>query len=148
MFRKILVPVDGSEQSLRAVDAAAALAERFDGAVMILSVWRHRSPLEASVSMVRAGRAAAMTPDAAMKSYAVETVEEAKARAAASGATRVEGFVARGQPSREIVAFAKAREADAIVMGSRGDGDPSGFLLGSVSHKVGGLSPVTCVLVK
>ena len=147
MFQRILVPVDGSEQSLRAVDAAAELAKRFDGALLLLTIWRHHSPLEASLSMVRAGRGP-VSPDAAMKAYAVETVEQAKTRAAAAGAERVEGFVMRGQPAREIVAFAKDRGADAIVMGSRGDGDHSGFLLGSVSHKVGGLSPVTCVLVK
>jgi nucleotide-binding universal stress UspA family protein len=147
MFQRILVPVDGSEHSLRAVDAAAELARKFGGSLLLLTVWRHHSPLEASLSMVRSGRSP-VSPDAAMKAYAIETVEQAKARATEAGVEKVEGFVMRGQPAREIVAFAKQREADAIVMGARGDGDVSGFLLGSVSHKVGGLSPVTCVLVK
>lgn len=147
MFQRILVPVDGSEHSLRAVDAAAELARKFGGSLLLLTVWRHHSPLEASLSMVRSGRNP-VSPDAAMKAYAIETVEQAKARATEGGVEKVEGFVMRGQPAREIVAFAKQREADAIVMGARGDGDMSGFLLGSVSHKVGGLSPVTCVLVK
>lgn len=148
MFRNILAPVDGSDHALRAVDAAAELARRFDGRLMLLSVWRHHSPLEASLSMVRAGPGPGLTPDEAMKAFAIDVVAQAKARAAEAGAPHVEGFVTRGQPAREIVAFARERGADAIVLGSRGDGDVSGFLLGSVSHKVSGLSPVTCVLVK
>ena len=47
-----------------------------------------------------------------------------------------------------IVAFAKDRGIDAIVMGSRGTGDMEGLLLGSVSHKVTSLAPCTCVTVK
>ena len=54
MFQKILAPVDGSEQSGRAIDVAVDLAGRYGGTVMILCVYRHHSPLEASLSMVRA----------------------------------------------------------------------------------------------
>ena len=88
------------------------------------------------------------TPDQALKDHAAEVLRAAKARAAEAGAEHVEAFAQRGQPAREIVAFAERIHADAIVMGSRGLGDVGGFLLGSVSHKVGSLSPVTCVLVK
>ena len=38
MFTKILVPVDGSEQSMRAVDMASDLAQKFDAEVVLLHV--------------------------------------------------------------------------------------------------------------
>ncbi len=146
MFERILVPVDGSDQSFRAIDTAAGLAAKFGATITLICVYRHHSPLEASMSMVRARDAD--TPDRALKDHAAEVLRAAKARAAEAGAPGVEAFAQRGQPAREIVAFAEKMKADAIVMGSRGLGDVGGFLLGSVSHKVGSLSPVTCVLVK
>lgn len=146
MFKKILAPVDGSEQSGRALELAVDLAGKYGGRVMILCVYRHHSPLEASLSMVRP--ATPQSPDDALKTYATEIVKEAKDRAAAAGKVPVEGFVRRGQPARTIVSFAEEHGADAIVLGSRGAGDISGYLLGSVSHKVAGLAKVTCVTVK
>ncbi len=146
MFKSILAPVDGSEQSGRALEVAVDLAAKYGGKVMILCVYRHHSPLEASLSMVRA--ATTETPDDALKSYAKEIVAAAKERAASVGAVPLEGYVRRGQPARTIVTFAAKHEADAIVLGARGAGDLSGYLLGSVSHKVAGLAKVTCVTVK
>lgn len=147
MFKKILAPVDGSEQSGRAIDVAVDLAGRYGGEVMILCVYRHHSPLEASLSMVRAVQP--KSPDEALKEYATDIVRAAKERAAAAGGgVALEGFVRRGQPARTIVSFAEEHAADAIVLGARGAGDISGYLLGSVSHKVAGLAKVTCVTVK
>ena len=146
MIQSILVPVDGSEQSDKAVDYAVDMAARFESKIIVLCVYRHHSPLEASLSMVRPREPE--HPDKALGDYAKEIVAAAKMRAQARGAKDVTAFVKRGQPARTIVAFAKEHGVDTIVMGARGTGDVESFLLGSVSHKVSGLSPVTCVLVK
>jgi nucleotide-binding universal stress UspA family protein len=146
MIKTILVPVDGSKQADMAVDYAVDMAAKFDSRLIVLCVYRHHSMLEASLSMVRPVEP--LHPDEALASYATEVVRLAKERAEQRGAEAVEGFVKRGQPSRTIVAFAEEHGADTIVMGARGAGDVESFLLGSVSHKVSGLSPVTCVLVK
>lgn len=146
MFQHLLVPIDGSDQALRALDAAVDLAGKYGGRLSILSVYRHHSALEMSLSMVRPS--GMQSPDEALKAYATEITKAAKDRAVGAGATHVEAFVRRGQPARTIVAFAEEQRCDAIVMGTRGDGDIGGFLLGSVSHKVSGMSPVTCILVK
>lgn len=146
MIQSILVPVDGSEQSDRAIDYAADLAEKFSSSISILCVYRHHSMLEASISMVRPAEPG--SPDEALATYAKEIAAAAKQRALDQGAAKVDGFVKRGPPARTIVAFAEQHGADTIVMGARGTGDVESFLLGSVSHKVSGLSPVTCILVK
>jgi len=147
MFSTILVPVDGSKSSIKALDFATDLSKRFDDArVMLLCVYRHHSPMEGSLSMVRPLHPA--TPDNALKQYAMNIVAECKAHALEAGVKTVDGFAKRGQPSRAIVDFCKEHGCDVIVMGARGTGDMEDFLLGSVSHKVSGLSPVTCILVK
>jgi nucleotide-binding universal stress UspA family protein len=56
--------------------------------------------------------------------------------------------VKRGQPARTIVSTAEEVQADAIVLGSRGLGDVSGLLLGSVSHKVASLAKCNVITVK
>jgi len=147
VFANILVPLDGSEGAARALDTALELTRRFGGELSLLCVFRHHSPLEASLSMVRAG-GPMNRPDDALKGYAGDIVADAKARAIEAGVTPKEAIIKRGQPARSIVEFAKDRGIDAIVMGSRGTGDMEGLLLGSVSHKVTSLAPCTCVTVK
>jgi len=146
MIETILVPVDGSEQSDKAVDYAVDMAAKFASRILLLCVYRHHSMLEASLSMVRPVEPE--HPDKALSDYAKDIVAAGKKRAQERGAGEINGFVKRGQPARTIVAFAKEHGADTIVMGARGTGDVESFLLGSVSHKVSGLSPVTCILVK
>lgn len=146
LFQHFLVAFDGSDQAVRALDTAVDLAAKYGGRLSILSVYRHHSALEMSLSMVRPS--GLQSPDEALKAYAMEITKTAKERALAAGTPQVEAFVRRGPPARTIVAFAEEHGCDAVVMGTRGDGDIGGFLLGSVSHKVSGMSPVTCILVK
>lgn len=42
----------------------------------------------------------------------------------------------RGDPAQEIIAAAREKRADLIVMGSRGRGQLEGLILGSVSERV------------
>ena len=53
-----------------------------------------------------------------------------------------------GHAAGAIIDAAERTGADMIIMGSRGLGNLKGMLVGSVSHKVNNLSPVTCVTVK
>jgi len=137
MFKKILVPVDGSKAALDALDAAVELQELTDAEIQILCVYKHHSLFEASLSMVRPENID--IPDEALSEYATEVVEHAKRHAKEKGAKKVRGFVRGGRPSREIVKCAKDNDFDLIVMGSRGTtGDIDGLILGSVSTRVAG----------
>lgn len=145
MFERILVPVDGSDGSMAALERAVEMQKKFDAELMLLCVYRHYSLLEASMSMVRPE--APENLDDAMREYATNVVENAKQFAADHGARDVRGFVKSGPPARTIVGFAKDRKVDLIVLGSRGLGDIEGFLLGSVSHKVISLSECPTLVV-
>ena len=146
MFKKILVAVDGSEPANKALRVAADLAGKYDAEILILCVYRHYSPLESSLSMVRPYEPD--PPDKALNEFAQEVIANAKTLIAEAGFDKAEGFVKRGQPARTIVKFAKDRDIDLIVMGSRGLGDIEGFLLGSVAHKVTSLAHCLCLTVK
>lgn len=140
MFERIVVAVDGSEGSKKALKLASGLQKVCASELIILTVFRHHSLLEASMSMVRPEDP--QIPDDSMRDYARQIAEEAKKIAAEAGATNVRAFVKGGQPARMIVKFSEEHKADLIVVGSRGMGDVQGFLLGSVSHKVTSLASI------
>jgi nucleotide-binding universal stress UspA family protein len=145
MFKNILVAMDGSERSYKALDVALDLQRRYESDLTLLTVFRHHSLLEASMSMVRPQEPETM--DDALRSYAVEVSEAAKKYAIEGGAENVRAFVKRGPPSRTIVAFGEEHGADMIVLGSRGHGDLENYLLGSVSHKVTSLADCPVLVV-
>ena len=76
MFKTILIPFDGSVGGEQALLKAAELAVLCKAEVIVLTVFRHHSMLEASFSMVRASDPG--TIDAAMQQHAKEVAEQAK----------------------------------------------------------------------
>ena len=147
MFERILIPYDGSVGAERALDIAIGLARLCDAHLIVLTVYRHHSMLEASVSMVRGALEPGGNLDEAMRSAARDAADHAKTRALDAGLKRVSAFIKPGQPARSIVAFAGEKGCDLIVVGSRGLGATEGYLLGSVSHKVTGLAECPVMVV-
>lgn len=145
MFRRILVPYDGSKGALAALEKAVALQKLCDAELLILTVYRHHSLLEASLSMVRPVEPETM--DDVLREHAKEVAEFAKTEARRLGAKEPRAFVKNGPVARGIVSFADENDADLIVLGSRGHGSAEGYLLGSVSHKVTGLSEIPVMVV-
>jgi nucleotide-binding universal stress UspA family protein len=147
MFKTLVAAVDGSAHATKALEKAAELIKGSGGRLIVLSVYRHHSPLETTHSLVK-GKEEIEPPDVTLGRLAREAVDQAVARARELGVANVEGMVRRGPPARTIVEVAKEQAADAIVLGGRGTGDLEGFLLGSVSYKVCSIAPCTCIAVK
>ncbi|WP_333829408.1 universal stress protein [Pararhodobacter sp.] len=145
MFSKILVPFDGSNSAEGAIRKAVELAALTGGEIVLLTVYRHHSMLEASFSMVRPSDPGNM--DEILRRHAQEVAEHGKSIAREAGAEKVRAFIKSGPPARTIVAWAKDKEVDLIVLGSRGLGSVEGYLLGSVSHKVTGLAKCPVLVV-
>ena len=127
MYDKILVAVDQSPVSDRAVLAARDLALLSSGEVWVLHVREYEIGSKAGVLPPR------------------ETVGEADAEVATAVETLTEGGVTArgmvkktmyGHAAREIVADAIELDCGVIVMGSRGRGDLAGLVIGSTAHKV------------
>ncbi len=145
MFTEILAPYDGSKNADRALGKAAKLADLTGANVTVLTVFRHHSMLEASLSMVRVQEPGSI--DNAMREHATQIANHGKAMLAEAGVKNVRAFVRSGRPARMIVEFAEKHGTDLIVLGSRGLGSGDGYLLGSVSHKVTGLSKCPVLVV-
>jgi nucleotide-binding universal stress UspA family protein len=124
-MHKILLPVDGSEHSKRAVAKAAELAKLSGGEVRVFH-YQEREPSKAGMTDTETSSDAA-----ALVNEAIDELQEAGIKA--SGETRAGLY---GQAARAILAEASRFDADLIVMGSRGRSDFEALLLGSVAHKV------------
>ncbi|SET43051.1 universal stress protein [Paracoccus homiensis] len=147
MYSKILVPYDGSSGAERALMQAAELAKLCDSQLIVVTVYRHHSMLEASLSMVRGSLEPGGNLDETMRQTARDAADYAKSHARDAGVEKVSAFIKAGPPARTIVQMAKEKECDLIVLGSRGLGATEGYLLGSVSHKVTGLAHCPVLVV-
>jgi nucleotide-binding universal stress UspA family protein len=126
MYDRILVAVDQSEPSHRAVLAARDLALLSKGEVRVLHL-REREAGSKGLSVM--DETAEDARDVVTE--AVDVLTGAGVKAEGEVRHTIYGYAAR-----EIVADAKDHEAGVIVMGSRGRGDLAGMILGSTAHKV------------
>jgi nucleotide-binding universal stress UspA family protein len=127
MFDKILVAVDHSEISDRALDAARDLALLSEGEVWVLHMREREVAVKTGVSLSDESMDEARAAVAA----AVDKLTAAGVKAYGDVGTTLFGYAARN-----IVDDAKEHDVDVIVMGSRGRGDLAGLILGSTAHKV------------
>ncbi len=127
MYEKILVAVDHSEISDRAVLAARDLALLSKGEVWVLHLREREVAVKTGLAMMDETEADANAEVAA----AVDKLTEAGVKAHGEVRTTLFGYAAR-----DIVDDAIAHDTDVIVMGSRGRSDLAGFILGSTAHKV------------
>ena len=145
MFKRIMVPTDGSEHAKDALKKAVELQKLCGAELFILSVYRHYGLLEKSLSMVRPEDPENI--DDALQAHSKTMAEDFKKLAVELGSDKPRAFVKSGHPARTIVKFADDKEIDLIVLGSRGLGDVDGFLLGSVSHKVTSLAKCPVMVI-
>ncbi|MFC7142254.1 universal stress protein [Halosimplex aquaticum] len=142
MGKRVLVPVDGSEQAHRAFEF---VAEEFgDAEVVLLHVI---NPAEAGYSA-----------QASIPSFSEEWYEGEKAAAeelfddiadlAADTELTVDRAIEVGKPIRVIVEYAEDNAVDQIVMGSHGRSGVTRILLGSVAEAVVRRSPVPVTVVR
>jgi nucleotide-binding universal stress UspA family protein len=126
-YDKILLPVDHSHVSERAVFAARDLAMLSKGEVWVL----HLREREAGSKVGPVPPNETSADARAVIDAAVTILTDAGVKAHGEVRNTIFGYAAK-----EIVADAKENEVDVIVMGSRGHGDLAGLVLGSTAHKV------------
>ena len=127
-FESLLVPFDGSESGLAAVDHALDLAASTEGGVSFLNVVNHATIAGAETS--------AGTVIDALEEAGERIVETAAQRARDRGVRVDDTTVRIGSPFRTIVEYADRNGVDGIVMGTHGRSGIDRFLLGSVTERV------------
>lgn len=174
MIDTILIPVDGSAASRRAVDFGADLAVRYAARVVLLHVLLRQNLAEGLRGLDEIGRDGgdglrgladalgqmpleklagaaahpASPPREVLDFIAKGVIEYAEKVVRSKGITNVIAAVEDGDPVKRILEYAEKENADAIVMGARGLSDIEGLLLGSVSHRVSNLANRTCITVR
>jgi nucleotide-binding universal stress UspA family protein len=126
-MKQILVATDGSENSRHALDEAVELAATAGAKLTVVYVRHAPLPVLGDPVYQRA-----LSAD---MRHANETVAIATGVAHSAG-VEAEGEVLEGDPAKRILELARLRDADLIVVGSRGRGSVASTLLGSVSHDV------------
>lgn len=149
LLRNVLVAVDGSENSDRALDFALDLGEKFNAAIMILNVSGSLTmgvvPEESTA--YSSGGMAVFAKD--LRKIHEEILSKAVARAKKIKPNlAISSMLREGDPALEIVNAAKEGGFDVIVVGHKGLGRMKELFLGSVSEKVAHLAPCPVVIVR
>ncbi|MDA8170430.1 MAG: universal stress protein [Nitrospiraceae bacterium] len=140
MFKRILVPFDGSDKSRDAFDLALELASLQKPTSTIFAV----SVVQPPESLYFVDMSGAV--DAAMSHYE-QMLGELAAKAREKGLF-VKTEVVIGHPADKIVKMAAEKGCDLIVVGHKGRSAIEGFLLGSVSRRVAAEAGCTVTIVK
>ena len=117
MFKNILIATDGSELADRAVTNGLVLAKCVGAKVQMILV---NAPMHAELVKREAGAA----------------LKRAGEQATVSGVPCDTIYVEHDHPHQAIIAAAKQKGCDLIIMASHGRGGVSTALLGSVTHQV------------
>jgi len=146
MFERIVVPVDGSKHSKKALVMACDLAGKYDSKLYIIHVVQ--SVPESRTLVLGSSRISIKTNPEQLEEAGKKVVSAAKKLAEGRGCSVADAKVVGGSPVKQILKYTKRHHPEMIIMGSRGLSDLEGLLVGSVSHKVGHLAPCTCVTVR
>jgi nucleotide-binding universal stress UspA family protein len=139
MYKRILVPLDGSELAEQALEYAVVQAESFGAEIVLLKVL---GPLPEPGMGGRVGVKLAEQQSAELARYYLDNL------AAGIKDIPVQVATVEGKPYVEIIRFAEDQDIDLIVMSTRGHSGLSRWLLGSVADRVVRGATVPLLLVQ
>ena len=173
MIKLILVPIDGSDHSNKALELAADLAEKYEAKLIILHALLRFAQIDQIESLcldLSAPRSILqklestkndiyaessvdamllpLLPEEILRDVGELIIEKAKQTLKSKGLKDFTTHILNGDPADCILMAVDYDNPDMIVMGNRGLGKVSSLLLGSVSSKVNHLASCTCITVK
>jgi len=135
VYKRILIPTDGSAVARKAVDAGVALARSLGASVV---GYHAVEPLEriyvrggASVRQATAGEI-----DRGLREAGERQLDEIRRAAQAAGVACETVMTSPAEPYQGIVDTARAKKCDLVCIGSHGRGGVASVILGSVAQKV------------
>jgi nucleotide-binding universal stress UspA family protein len=148
MYKHILIATDGSELAGKAVRHGLALAKDQKASATLITVSENWPTIDLGVMSHYADQAVIDAFEKAVAESAAATLADAAAAAKSAGVTSHGEHVTGAQPAEAIVAAAKARGCDLIVMASHGRRGLNRALLGSQTSEVLALSEVPVLVVR
>ena len=140
-WKTVVVGVDGSPGSRKALTWAATEAAEHGAELVVLNVWEHTLPPPAgSVSVSEH-----YVPDSSQRT-ADELVAEIKDVLGNDPPVVVRPSVKQGSPAKVLIE--QSKDADLLVVGTRGHGGFRGLVLGSTSQHVAGYANCSVAIVR
>jgi nucleotide-binding universal stress UspA family protein len=137
-FGKILVPLDGSKFSEKALQRACQMSKASDAKITLLYV------VEKSPTLNILDRNEYLE---LIKKFGIRTLEKAKEIVFKNGID-AKSILRQGNIVTEIEKIVKTEKCDLIVVGNKGLGPITRILLGSVSNKLAQSSSCSLLIVK
>ena len=131
MLNKVLVPLDGSDLSVTAIEHAKSVIP--EGATVILLMVIE--PINAMV-YADAGSSIFVNPDLPDPEAVSRNILNRHATTLTDKGHTIETLVIKGDPATSILDFAESAEVDAIIMTTHGRTGIERWLMGSVTQKV------------
>ena len=126
VYRRILVPLDGSPLAEGALSHGIALAGCFQAELVLVYVGRSSPDVENGAAEVQRNLQGSVNAD-----YLTDLVQGAENKGIRTRAVRL-----TGRPEREIVRYSESNQVDLIVMSTHGMANKPSLLLGSVAGRV------------
>jgi len=139
LFEKILVPLDGSECSMRALENAIQTAKKFNGKITLIHVYSVSACKHASIYFDKCIQS--------IRKGGTDILANGEKRGKAEG-VQVKTLLKEGHIVEEILKAAREGNFNLIVMGARGLSRIKEILMGSVSGGVTRHAPCPVLLVK
>ncbi|MBD3404804.1 MAG: universal stress protein [Candidatus Lokiarchaeota archaeon] len=134
-LKTILVAIDGSEHSDKAVRYACSMGPKLEAEVILLNV------VPMLVSATPYHDTVSDQPFLALQKLGEDILSKAK-KIANSLNCQVTDLISHGDPANRIIEIAEEQGADLIIMGSRGVSGIKRLFVGSISDKV--VNHATC----
>lgn len=133
-IERVLVPVDFSSCSLKALDFALEFAAKLGANVELLFVWERPFYVGDEVRLFSQG-GDQLPLEAYAHQRAMDDLRQLADSRTSRASVRIEAHVVTGRPHEQIVAYSNGR-AQMIIMGTHGRSGLLHLLLGSVAEKV------------
>jgi nucleotide-binding universal stress UspA family protein len=143
MLSKILVGVDGSQPSKKALEYASNLASKYGSELYVVNTTEEFGD---SVHVQRLEKHDNYVNEVSRHSKAL--LNQCELRAKELGVTKIYTMQEEGNAAEKILEIANNKGVDTIVVGSRGLSTAKEFLLGSVSHKLSHHAKCSVVIVR
>ena len=142
LYSKILVPIDGSENSTRALEHGLALSSNLKSKLTLLYI------IDVPPFVYVQSQQVVNSVMESLEKEAKSVLESAKNLSKKQGVEPETVFLKGGDISSIIIDYGEKNNFDVIVIGSRGHGKVKTVLLGSVSHNVLHNSKIPVIIIK
>lgn len=135
MINKILYPVDGSENSRKALEIVRETALRFGATVLTVNIYELPGEVIEIIGAYQSTFSYLSDIENNFREYGGTILKEIKAELENSG-INVDSLLLKGEAGVAITEMVMKEKCDIVIMGSRGMGTLRSILLGSVSDYV------------